>query len=155
MHSIRAAQKSQRLPKCKSSSFGCIKLPMRRDSGLYQLLILLPKTKTIRVGRLGDFSFPSGHYVYTGSAKRNLNARIERHLRSRNKTLHWHIDYFLEHGKISKVKRFEERGALSECGLNQKLLSRRDAQVIARGLGSSDCRCPTHLVYFTNSFLRR
>jgi hypothetical protein len=32
--------------------------------------------------------------VYTGSAKRGLDARIERHIRH-DKALHWHIDYLL------------------------------------------------------------
>ena len=46
------------------------------------------------VGGLGTFDFPAGCYVYTGSPKRNLHARVARH-HSRGKRLRWHIDYLL------------------------------------------------------------
>ena len=59
----------------------------------YQLYIFLKKVVRIQVGKLGLFSFPKGSYIYAGSAKRNIEQRIERHLSS-NKNLHWHINYF-------------------------------------------------------------
>jgi len=42
---------------------------------------------------LGEFDFPAGIRLH-GSAKRNFEARIARHLRQ-EKTLRWHIDYLL------------------------------------------------------------
>jgi hypothetical protein len=57
----------------------------------YQLWIALRRPLDIEVGRLGVCRFPAGVYVYTGSAKRNLEARIARHCR-KDKTLRWHID---------------------------------------------------------------
>ena len=65
-----------------------------RKPRTYQLAIRIGRPIRIRVGRLGEFEFPAGRYVYTGSARRGLEARVRRHL-SRAKRLHWHIDYLL------------------------------------------------------------
>jgi len=54
---------------------------VKEDSASYQLLIKLADKRRIKVGRLGSFIFPAGYYVYTGSAKIGLEARIARHLR--------------------------------------------------------------------------
>src|SRR5713226_2772073 len=62
--------------------------------GCYTLVIILPKQRSIRVGRLGKALFPAGTYFYTGRAMRSLRGRIARHIRKRKK-LHWHIDYLL------------------------------------------------------------
>jgi Uri superfamily endonuclease len=48
-------------------------------------LIRIARSKTITIGRLGRFRFPAGLYTYTGSAKRNLEARIRRHLSRANR----------------------------------------------------------------------
>ena len=56
----------------------------------------------LTVGRLGTFLFPVGRYIYTGSAKRSIEARIARHLRKK-KTLRWHIDYLLASPKAKVV----------------------------------------------------
>ena len=119
---------------------------MRNDSGFYQLIIALPRKRNLRVGRLGRFSFPAGYYVYTGRAKRGLSARIARHMRKR-KGIHWHIDYLLRYGRITKVNRYERRN-LSECELNRRVERLSRSQAIAKGFGSSDCECLTHLIYF-------
>ena len=42
----------------------------------YQLFIEVAVPLRLTVGRLGCFDFPAGEYVYTGSARRNLEARI-------------------------------------------------------------------------------
>ena len=118
---------------------------MTANTGLYQMHIFLSDSKRIGVGRLGRFSFPKGKYIYTGSAKRGLNARIERHKRS-DKKLHWHIDFLLEakSARITSVDtlEFHEGG---ECALNQSV----NGQHIVNGFGSSDCRngCKSHLVF--------
>ncbi|MDG6995962.1 MAG: GIY-YIG nuclease family protein [Nitrososphaerota archaeon] len=113
------------------------------DSGLYQLVIRLRGKHVIDVGHLGRFAFPAGYYVYTGSARRSLEARIARHLRMK-KRLRWHIDYLLGQARVVEVKR-HHGGRLSECELNRQLPG-RDA--VAPGFGSSDCRCSTHLFRF-------
>jgi len=119
---------------------------VKEDSASYQLLIKLADKRRIKVGRLGSFIFPAGYYVYTGSAKIGLEARIARHLR-RDKKLRWHIDYLLQYATVVEVKRYPRR---VECELNQ-LLSRQGGKVIVKRFGSSDCGCETHLLYVGGS----
>jgi len=94
------------------------------------------------VGRLGVFEFPAGHYTYTGSAARGLQARIARHLRA-EKTLRWHIDYLLAASGV----RVESvlRSTRQECTLNAATAGLR----LIPGFGACDCRagCGTHLLY--------
>lgn len=110
----------------------------------YQLFIEVDQPVTITVGRLGRFRFPAGCYVYTGSARRGLEARIRRHLAS-NKNNHWHIDYLLAHAnaRIVEVKRFTGR----ECTINQQI----NGDIVVPGFGASDCKehCGSHLKYLT------
>ena len=113
--------------------------------GSYQLIVYLPKATALQVGRLGIFLFPAGRYVYTGSALNGLETRLARHQRQ-NKTLHWHIDYLLRDARIMCIRVFPTPRKI-ECVLNQKVLRRRGARVVAKGFGSSDCRCPSHLVF--------
>ena len=118
---------------------------MTANTGLYQLHISLSDMETVDVGRLGRYSFPKGKYIYTGSAKRGLNARIDRH-KQNDKKLHWHIDYLLgaKSAKITKVEVFDYSSD-GECALNQSIIGEH----IVRGFGSSDCqnKCISHLVY--------
>ena len=60
--------------------------------GSYALVIRLNRTEQLTVGRLGEFDFPAGCYLYFGSALNGLESRVSRHLR-RDKKLHWHVDY--------------------------------------------------------------
>lgn len=113
--------------------------------GSYQLILRLPKATILQVGRLGSFLFPAGMYIYTGSALNGLDARLARH-RRQNKTLHWHIDYLLRHAGITHVRIFATPRNV-ECALNRKALKQPGAKVIAKGFGSSDCRCVSHLVF--------
>ncbi|MCK9282992.1 MAG: GIY-YIG nuclease family protein [Rhodocyclaceae bacterium] len=106
----------------------------------YQLLIDVPRTLRIAVGALGVCEFPAGRYVYTGSARRNFEARIARH-RAQKKRLHWHIDYLLAAPgvRITEVV----RSTVAEC-----LLNRATAGAIpVPGFGASDCcaGCGSHL----------
>ena len=121
---------------------------MAENSGLYQLNISLSDTETIDIGRLGRYPFPKGRYIYTGSAKRGLNARIDKHKRN-EKRLHWHIDYFLssKSAKITSVNVFEFQEG-GECSLNQSI----EGEHVVNGFGASDCRngCISHLVYIGN-----
>lgn len=100
----------------------------------YQLLIRVARRVRVRVGRLGTFDFPRGNYVYTGSARRNLEARIARHLSS-EKTLRWHVDYLLASGGVAVVGVL--RSPDPECELNQRV----GGQVVVPGFGASDCAC--------------
>jgi len=115
------------------------------ERGVYQLVLFLPEDITLRVGALGVFRFPAGRYVYTGSALGGLRRRLARHLRTQ-KRLRWHIDYLMRHAVVEDVRLFLG-GGRSECALNRQTLALPAARVIARGFGSSECHCPTHLVY--------
>jgi Uri superfamily endonuclease len=108
----------------------------------YQLHIELARRARIEVGRLGRFTLEAGRYVYTGSARRGLEARIRRHL-SANKKPHWHIDYLLAHPAAQVVA--VRRSRTGECRLNQ----RAGGSVPVHGFGASDCRagCGSHLRY--------
>lgn len=106
----------------------------------YQLLIEVDAPIRVRVGRLGSFDFPAGLYTYTGSALRNFEARVNRHL-SGAKKMHWHIDYLLAAPgvQVREVRRY----AAAECAVNQ----RSAGEIVVAGFGSSDCHfgCGSHL----------
>jgi len=108
----------------------------------YQLLIEVARPVRVIVGRFGKFAFPAGRYVYTGSARRNFEARIARHLRP-EKTLRWHIDYLLAARgvRVVDVRRYVE----DECMINRAT----PGSVPIPGFGASDCRagCGSHLKY--------
>jgi Uri superfamily endonuclease len=120
--------------------------------GCYQLLLYLDRKSRIKIGKKGEYDFPKGYYIYTGSAQNGLEGRINRHLRKEKKNF-WHIDYLLPHCKILKVILYHQskKNAVTECELNKKLLKGKSSIVVVKGFGSSDCRCPSHLVYFTKS----
>lgn len=111
----------------------------------YQLIILLRKDITLKIGALGEFQLPAGYYVYTGSARKNFEKRIERHFK-RNKKLRWHIDYLTSHpaAEIIEVKRFSE----PECQVNQQT----EGKILIPDFGASDCKahCGAHLKYVRN-----
>jgi Uri superfamily endonuclease len=108
----------------------------------YQLYFIVQERVKISVGALGDFELPAGLYVYTGSAKRNILARVSRHL-SGEKKIRWHIDYLLSHPvvRIIDVKLLER----DECEANQEL----EGRILIPRFGASDCRrgCGSHLKY--------
>ncbi len=111
----------------------------------YQLHIKLAQPLSLTVGRLGRFFFPEGNYVYTGSARRHLEARIARHLR-REKILRWHIDWLLAAPGVRVIA--VTRSALAECTLNQ----RTGGRILVSGFGASDCceRCDSHLRFLAS-----
>ena len=110
--------------------------------GLYQLLIRLKHSAELSIGALGERHFAPGWYVYTGSARRGLRQRIDRHLR-REKRCHWHIDYLLAGADEVKAYVLPEP-AISECDLHASLVGGEPVS----GFGCSDCTCGSHLAYF-------
>lgn len=106
----------------------------------YQLAIHIDAPVRVAVGRLGTFDFPAGDYVYTGSARRNLEARIARHL-ARAKKFHWHIDYLLAAPGVAICK--VHRLSAPECVVNRQ----QAGEIVVPGFGASDCRagCGSHL----------
>lgn len=116
----------------------------------YCLLIKKETPGKLRIGKLGVFDFPPGCYVYTGSARRGIQARINRHLSDKKKH-HWHIDYLLEESIIEDVFLSEKK----ECELNFKIFSLPGATLIAKKFGSSDCSCRSHLAYFAENSIKK
>jgi Uri superfamily endonuclease len=109
----------------------------------YQLEILVARSLHLQIGRFGEHGFPAGRYVYTGSARRNFEARIARHLR-KEKTLRWHIDWLLAAPDVTVTK--VRRSTRDECQLNRSA----GGTVVVPGFGASDCRagCGSHLRFF-------
>ncbi len=118
-----------------------------QDGGAYLLLIKLNNDSKITAGGLGQIAFKHGHYIYVGSARRNLCKRMDRHTRKRKKK-RWHIDYLVE-----KAARVTPVPVIStddlECELADRLSKTADCPV--KGFGSSDCSCPAHLFYFADN----
>ena len=103
----------------------------------------MPRNRFIQIGRLGKFYFNQGIYFYTGSAQRNLTARLERH-NKKKKPFHWHIDYL--------SAKTEMLGAIiiagqrkRECELAREL--DKIFKLAVPRFGASDCRCAGHLFY--------
>lgn len=116
-----------------------------RIKASYCLVLRLSIPREVAVGRLGRARFPAGYYLYTGSAKAGLGHRLRRHL-NRNKTLKWHIDYLRQCAEIEEIW-WCESGQASECALRGVASKLSQAQLLVKGFGSSDCRCPAHLIY--------
>ncbi len=119
---------------------------MAKIRGTYALVIYVPRAQPIQIGALGTFAFPRGWYLYIGSALNGLDARIARH-RRREKKLHWHIDYLLQHARVVDVW-IDAGGRRLECAWAQTALGLPKTKVVAPRFGSSDCHCAAHLVCF-------
>ena len=121
----------------KIAQFG---LPDTENWKSYQLFIRVARPLTITVGRLGEFRFAAGDYVYSGSARRGIRARVNRHLRSEKK-LRWHIDYLLAAAEVEITR--VRISTLDEC----QLVADSGGTVVVSGFGASDCRqgCGSHL----------
>jgi Uri superfamily endonuclease len=121
--------------------------------GTYILVIFLNENSKIKIGSLGKVSFPTGFYLYIGSAMGTSGSvtlinRVKRHLLdSKYKKLHWHIDYLLDdpNSKITKIY-FIPSSQSYECRIAEEILLRSDNYI--ENFGSSDCQCKSHLLYF-------
>jgi Uri superfamily endonuclease len=100
----------------------------------------------LRVGALGEVCLEPGWYLYVGSARRHLEARLRRHLR-REKRRRWHIDYLLA-GESLKIKEIWVAEESAECRLAGSLLARPEITIPRPRLGASDCRCPAHFFQY-------
>ena len=117
-----------------------------REKGSYVLLIELPKAETITIGRLKAIHFRRGYYAYVGSAMGGFKARLKRHLKA-NKRPRWHIDYLLARASINDIIICPTQDRV-ECPIAQALSHHFEA---IPHFGSSDCQCPSHLFFATES----
>jgi Uri superfamily endonuclease len=118
--------------------------------GSYALFLELPDNLSLQIGRLGRFDLPAGRYIYVGSAMGGLGHRIRRHLR-RDKPLRWHIDYLTAIVRPTTVWIHAGHERV-ECRLASDLSARAATPPVIPKFGSSDCRCPTHLVRLPPGF---
>ncbi len=122
--------------------------------GSYTLVLRLRESRRITVGRLGEFDFLAGYYLYFGSARGpgGVRARLGRHLRGDGKT-RWHIDYLRAAAQVwgygYQLEGPENFQPPFECWGSQKLAARPEFDVIIPKFGASDCAagCPAHLSY--------
>lgn len=120
--------------------------PLPHDRGLYLLVMRLEESIHLAAGKLPETLLDPGSYLYVGRAKKNLRARVARHLRSR-KRLFWHIDYLLQYASIDKVGyRFD---LLDECRTVRSLQKHLPGcRIPLPNFGASDCHCQGHLLYW-------
>jgi sugar fermentation stimulation protein A len=112
--------------------------------GTYLVLLWLHAARSLVIGRLGQQRFPRGYYIYTGSAKSSLRARLHRHLHGAS-TRHWHLDYLRPALRVVGWCAFAGE-TQPECTLLQQLLPW--GEVVMPKFGASDCSCTTHLLYY-------
>ncbi len=136
----------------KASESKLLKLPLRilkreiNDRGSYLIVLRLTSDAIVKVGGLGEIRFRQGHYVYVGSAMKNLTRRIQRHRRLR-KHFFWHIDYLRAVSEFLASLPVRSEDDL-ECEIASRL--RDTADWVVPGFSSSDCSCPSHLFGFQN-----
>lgn len=108
----------------------------------------LDRYATIRVGGLGAARFRPGYYAYAGSAlgPGGIAARVGRHARGAN-LLHWHIDHLRRLAPVREAWYATGRVRREHAWAHALERLSGEGPSIA-GFGASDCRCPSHLVYF-------
>ena len=120
---------------------------MNPDPGTYALILRLNRSRRIRIGCLGILELQPGYYIYVGSAfgPGGLRARTGRHRKKRGPR-HWHIDYLKPWVDLTEIW-FTHDPVKREHQWAEALLAEADSFTPLPGFGSSDCKCPTHLVY--------
>ena len=120
------------------------------EPGSYVLIMHLDQPTAITVGKLGTFEFAAGWYAYAGSAlgQGGLAARLAYHQR-REKSYHWHIDYLSEHLAPDEVW-YTNDPTHREHHWSEVLSHTAGASIPLPGFGSSDCRCISHLYFFSS-----
>lgn len=118
--------------------------------GSYVLVMEMTKDKKIHIGKKGQVMFPTGWYVYIGSAMNSIEKRVKRHF-SKEKKHHWHIDYLLDYAQLRKAF-YKESDEWEECKI-AGLFAAECKSIPA--FGSSDCSCDSHLFYGNKKKLGR
>ena len=116
------------------------------DRGCYLILLHNELKQTVAVGKMGELEFPKGFFIYVGSARQHLEARLNRH-RRRRKNHHCHIDYLRNQTRF--VQDFPIRTADDlECEVAKSLSTLCEWSI--SGFGCSDCACDSHLFAFND-----
>ncbi len=122
-----------------------------KEKGTYILIMWLGEPARIRIGKLGVVEIDGGFYGYVGSAfgPGGLAGRIGRHLKAQ-KPYHWHIDYLRRKSRLTDIW-YMVSPIRREHDWARLLTETRGASIPIPGFGSSDCCCPSHLVYFDSA----
>ena len=117
--------------------------------GCYLLRLYLPEPVELVVGKVGPRQLSAGAYIYVGSAfgPGGVRARLAHHLRTSERP-HWHIDYLRHYADIDEIW-FAETDQRLEHRWAESVANMQSCKPVMPGLGASDCRCPTHLFYFS------
>lgn len=121
----------------------------RTQSGVYVMELYLREKTRIDVGALGRREFPAGRYAYVGRALRGLEARLARHLRKRKPRPRWHVDHLRARAGLLRISVLPAADASLECGTALRLLA-MGGRIVVPGFGSSDCACPSHLLFLSS-----
>jgi Uri superfamily endonuclease len=115
--------------------------------GCYALVLHLSTVRTLVVGALGAHELGPGWYVYCGSAQGpgGLRGRVGRHLRP-SPVRRWHVDYLRQAARLVAVWLWPGAPRAHECVLAARLAALPCGARVVPGFGSSDCRCPGHLI---------
>lgn len=120
-------------------------------AGTYALLLCCRQARLLQIGRRGSMRLAPGCYIYVGSAfgPGGLRARLAHHLRLTDRP-HWHLDY-LRMATYPQAIWFSTAQHRQEHLWAQLLANSRGARIPLPGFGSTDCRCVTHLFFFSGT----
>ncbi len=111
--------------------------------GCYYLVLEILEPISVKAGALDEIKFEAGIYVYTGSAKNNLEKRVQRHCRS-DKPKRWHIDYLTTNANVKVIQAwYTQDSKVKECEMAERIGQFGKA---IQGFGCSDCKCRSHLI---------
>ena len=122
---------------------------MRSLPGTYALFFKSKQKNRISVGKLGSLNLQPGYYIYIGSAfgPGGLKSRVGHHNKISSRH-HWHIDYLGEYLSPAEVW-YTYDTIHREHQWSQALAHARGVSTPLSGFGSSDCRCKSHLYFFS------
>ena len=123
---------------------------VRAEGGAYALILFCSQKGPAQIGKLGILQLRRGFYVYVGSAlgPGGLRARVAHHRKLSHRP-HWHIDYLRPHTRLDWIWYSQDR-VCREHQWARVIRALRGASTPMAGFGSSDCRCETHLFFFTS-----
>jgi len=122
---------------------------MTAEGGAYALILFCSQEGPVQIGKLGILQPRRGFYVYVGSAvgPGGVRARVAHHQKLSPRP-HWHIDYLRPHTCLDRIWYSHDR-LCREHQWARVISGLRGASIPIAGFGSSDCRCKTHLFFFT------
>jgi len=112
-----------------------------RNIGSYLLVLYLKNPVDLYLLKRKTL-FPSGFYIYVGSAMNSLTDRVKRHLKL-DKKKKWHIDFLTEYAEIVFCVLIPKRNKI-ECNIAKSL----NGKILLEKFGSTDCSCRSHLFYY-------